>query len=495
MGNKPNFLIILSDEHRKDCIGAYGNKDIKTPHLDSIAADGIVYENCYCTLPVCTPSRYSFLTGLYVHQHMGWSNHSTLPPALSKFPSELKKIGYKTKAVGKMHYTPTYQDVGFDEMELAEQVGPGRLDDDYHRYLRAKGLINATDLIDQVSKYRAKAPESYRENFGTSPTSLDEEDYCTSWIGRKAIESLEKWSDKEPNLLMVGFINPHHPFDVPEPWASMYDPNEIEILSGWTEQVSNLDYESSKGHFPHKDLTEDLMRRITAKYYGSISMLDAQIGKMLKVLKQKDMYDDTIIIYISDHGDYMGYHHMCFKSNFMYDAITNVPLIVKNTNSEDGGKHAKGLVSTIDVNGFILDSADIMIPQTLWKTVRVLDPDNTRDYVFAEEASTIGRNGYMVRSESRKLLYNKGRPSLFFNLDEDPHEKVNLFEVPEYQGEIQEMKEVLFDWLAFKSTPPLYLDEDAPIIDSKNAQKWNDGHREGMEKYLEEKMSDLGLYE
>src|SRR6056297_1648947 len=139
MGNKPNFLIILSDEHRKDCIGAYGNKDIKTPHLDSIAADGVVYENCFCTLPVCTPSRYSFLTGLYVHQHMGWSNHSSLPPKIPKFPAELKKAGYKTKAVGKMHFTPTYQDVGFEEMELAEQVGPGRLDDDYHRYLRAKG--------------------------------------------------------------------------------------------------------------------------------------------------------------------------------------------------------------------------------------------------------------------------------------------------------------------------------------------------------------------
>ena len=140
---KPNILIIMADQHRADCLGAYGNPDIQTPHIDSLATDGARYPNSFCPFPVCTPSRYSFLSGLYVGQHLGGSNHCTLPAGLPTFPRVLRENGYRTKAVGKMHFTPTYLDVGFEEMWLAEQNGPGRYDDDYHRWLMAEGLSDA----------------------------------------------------------------------------------------------------------------------------------------------------------------------------------------------------------------------------------------------------------------------------------------------------------------------------------------------------------------
>lgn len=126
MGDQPNILIVQADQHRMDCIGAYGNDEIQTPHLDALAGDGVRYDNSFCPFPVCTPSRYSFLAGLYVRQHLGGSNHCTLPQGLPTFPKVLKGAGYRTKAVGKMHFTPTYADVGFEEMLLAEQNGPGR---------------------------------------------------------------------------------------------------------------------------------------------------------------------------------------------------------------------------------------------------------------------------------------------------------------------------------------------------------------------------------
>ena len=126
MGDSPNILIIQGDDHRFDCIGAYGNDDVKTPHLDALASDVVRYQESFCPLPVCTPSRYSFLTGLYVHQHLGWSNHCTIPSGLETFPKILRDAGYKTKPVGKMHFKPTYADVGFDELVLAEQAGPRR---------------------------------------------------------------------------------------------------------------------------------------------------------------------------------------------------------------------------------------------------------------------------------------------------------------------------------------------------------------------------------
>ncbi|MBF0244547.1 MAG: sulfatase-like hydrolase/transferase, partial [Planctomycetes bacterium] len=126
MKNKPNVVLIHADQHRSDCLGAYGNEEISTPNIDRLAADGLVFDNSFCPFPVCTPSRYSLLSGLYVHQHLGVSNLSTLPPGIVTFPQVFKEKGYRTTAVGKMHFTPTYLDVGFDNMLLAKQCGKGR---------------------------------------------------------------------------------------------------------------------------------------------------------------------------------------------------------------------------------------------------------------------------------------------------------------------------------------------------------------------------------
>ena len=124
---KINVLIIHADQHRMECLGAYGNTDIRTPNIDVLAAEGVRYENSFCPYPVCTPSRYSLLCGQYVHQHRGWDNHCTLAPEIPTFPKLLRDAGYKTQAIGKMHFTPTYLDVGFDKMTLSEQDGPGPL--------------------------------------------------------------------------------------------------------------------------------------------------------------------------------------------------------------------------------------------------------------------------------------------------------------------------------------------------------------------------------
>jgi len=119
---------------------------VQTPHLDALARDGVRFPNAFCPFPVCTPSRYSLLTGLYVHQHGGWSNKCTLAPHLPTFARSLRAAGYRTRAIGKMHFTPTYLDAGFDALELCEQDGDGRLDDDYHRELREHDLADLLDI-------------------------------------------------------------------------------------------------------------------------------------------------------------------------------------------------------------------------------------------------------------------------------------------------------------------------------------------------------------
>ncbi|NQT87781.1 sulfatase-like hydrolase/transferase, partial [bacterium] len=116
---RPNILLVHGDQHRYDCLGAAGNPDVHTPHLDKLAAEGVRFDHSYCPYPVCTPSRYSLLSGLYTNEHRGWSNRCTLAPEIDTFPRILRKAGYRTAAVGKMHFTPTYLDVGFDRMFLA----------------------------------------------------------------------------------------------------------------------------------------------------------------------------------------------------------------------------------------------------------------------------------------------------------------------------------------------------------------------------------------
>src|SRR5271157_939675 len=232
--DQPNVLLIHADEHRADCLGAYGNTEVRTPNIDALAGDGVTFKNCFTTFPVCTPARYSLLTGLYAHQHLGWTNLSTLPHGLPTFPRILQENGYQTKCVGKMHFTPTYADVGFGEMVLAEQDGPGRYDDDYHRYLMQQGLIDKTDLLDQVYEFRRNAPPEYWANFGTEPTNLAENEHSTAWIGNQACEAIGQWEEGS-HMLMLGFIKPHHPFDAPTPWSEMYDPETLTLLPGWTE--------------------------------------------------------------------------------------------------------------------------------------------------------------------------------------------------------------------------------------------------------------------
>ncbi|HEX2949149.1 MAG TPA: sulfatase-like hydrolase/transferase [Armatimonadota bacterium] len=184
---RPNILIIHADQHRWDCLGCAGNADVRTPHIDALARDGIRYAEHFCPFPVCTPSRYSFLTGLSPHQHTGVSNHCTIPEDTDTFPKVLRQAGYRTQAVGKMHCTPTYLDVGFDTMVLAEQDGPGRYDDDYHRYLREQGLVDALDLWDQVAEYRQQAPREYQEAYATWPSNLGDDHYSTTRIGNRAV--------------------------------------------------------------------------------------------------------------------------------------------------------------------------------------------------------------------------------------------------------------------------------------------------------------------
>ncbi|MFW6308379.1 MAG: sulfatase-like hydrolase/transferase [bacterium] len=485
-----NILIIHTDQHRYDCMGVL-NDDLETPNIDKLAQDGVLYENSFCSFPICTPSRYSFLSGLYAHEHLGANNHCTLPAGIDTFPEILKEKGYNTKAVGKMHFTPTYLDVGFEEMELAEQNGPGRFDDDYHSYLKENDLIDKIDLMDQVQEYREQAPDEYWESFGALESNLSEEHHSTTWIGDRAVAAVKEWEGNK-NLLMAGFIKPHHPFDPPHPWSDMYDPDQLSLVEGWTEKCNPQDLEMG-GYFSYDELDEQATRKAMAMYYGSISHIDYQVGRIIDILKQKGMYEETMIVFTSDHGDYLGFHHLLLKGNYMYDPVVKVPLIIKYPQQKQENTISDSLVNNIDLAPTILEEVGYE-RGTDMKGINIKENNGERKFIFAE---TPRAEQYMIRSEQYKLILCKTEEkSQFFDLNKDPYELNNLYHDKEYKEKVEEFKKSLTEWILFeKSSLKInHLNEDGPIISGGNVSSGDKKEREEMKSYFRQKgeMKNIG---
>ncbi|MFP4501660.1 MAG: sulfatase [Candidatus Hydrogenedentota bacterium] len=481
---QPNVLVIHTDQQRYDALGACGNPDLKTPHIDALARDGVNYTNSFCPYPVCTPSRYSLLSSRYVHEHGCWNNHCTLEPGTPTFASVLRDAGYRTTAVGKMHFTPTYLDVGFDRMVLAEQNGPGRWDDDYHRMLRAEGLVDRNDLEDQLLQYRNKARDAYWETFGALPSNLPEEYHSTHWTGDRAMDELRDWAGGG-NLLMVGFIKPHHPFDPPANWADRYDPDKLTILPGWTAEPPAHDLALSKGYFPHTDLTEKALRRVMAYYYATISQIDEQVGRMVARLKAQGLYDNTLIIVTSDHGEYLGFHHMLLKGNHMYDPLAKVPLIVKYPGSSRAGTATNALINNVDVAPTIIETAGCTVPEAMRGQALLRDTPG-RSHVFSESH---GGTRVLVRTETHKLLLGPKRGEAFlYDLADDPNELDNRYDNPDYAAVQASLHEHLGQWHTPKRLPNAPLDENAPVIDQPNVRGPGHDHREDIGLYYRDQM-------
>ncbi|MHC1695087.1 MAG: sulfatase [Eubacteriales bacterium] len=479
-----NILLIHADQHRGDCLGILGNRDIKTPEIDRLAGDGTVYENCFCPYPVCTPSRYSALTGLYPHQHGAFTNHCTLNTNIPTYPRALKNAGYRTAAVGKMHFAPTYLDVGFERMCLAEQDGPGRMEDDYHIWLKHQGLLDSYDIMDQRSEYRKYTDGEYWSSFGTAPCHLPEGAHSTDWIGKQALVELRNWKSNESNLLMVGFIKPHHPFDAPKEWFDLYNPDSLTILSGYTDSIPEWDKAKAAGYFHNGELSENTLKRVMQGYYASISHIDIYVGQMSRLLKEKGLYDDTMIIYTSDHGDYMGYHHMLLKGNYMYDPLARVPLVVKypmSTPQYKPGTRSQELISGCDLAVSILKTAGVQsgsIPGTpFWQA--------GREVVFSEAVMGDGWN-YMARTQTAKLMISRSDMK-YYDLISDPCELRDVSDNSQYSGEIERLREAINHFILFDSPVALQL---TPYATEVRTSEQRSRDPQVMSKYFEKSFKE-----
>ena len=463
---QPNILVLHCDQLRWDCLGFNGNKDIRTPNLDKLAADSVNYCNQFTVYPICTPSRYSLWSGMYVHQHGAWDNTSTLPQGYPTFPGVLRDNGYRTVAIGKMHMNPTYQDIGFSEMKLAEQNGIGRFEDDYHKWLMEQGKIDRFDLHHQSGIFHMDDVTHLNDMCQCSESDLPLEFYSTEWITRNAEEELSHWEDGKPAMLMVGYISPHHPFDPPAPYSKMYDPYKIHLLPGYTEEPFAVDNATNGTAMDYNALTESDIRHITAAYYAMISEIDDCVGRLISILKEKNLYDNTMIVFTSDHGEYMGFHHMMLKCNHLYDPLARIPLLVKYPCNENAGQKDYAMTENIDVAPTVLDVCGLMTPASMQG--KSLLTSNKRQFVISEGQYGTEENsciGYMIRTERFKMIVRGSMEnSMLFDLEKDPFELDNCANNPKYQQERQKLQNMLSNFIVFDSLGSVHRDRNAPQL-------------------------------
>jgi arylsulfatase len=351
--SKPNILLLMDDQHRADCLGIVGNKAIRTPNLDRIGREGAVFRHAYSSVPSCIAARAGLLTGLSPWHHglLGYSKSAA--HYSNEMPGLLREAGYYTTGIGKMHWSPQRTLHGFHRTILDESGRKESPDfvSDYHKWFHEQ----APDLDPDATGLGWN-------DYDAKPYALPERLHPTRWIGDRAVEFLNEYERTEPFFLKVSFERPHSPYDPPKRFFDMYKDVDLPpaAVGDWAERNAcrgqKLPSDTWRG-----DLGAEQVRRSRQGYYGSISFVDEQVGRILEVLERRGQLENTLILFVSDHGDMTGDHYLWRKS-YAYEASAGVPMMVRwgsNFMSEKRGKFVDEVVELRDILPTFLDAAGV----------------------------------------------------------------------------------------------------------------------------------------
>jgi choline-sulfatase len=449
----------MTDQQRPDSLGCYGSEIALTPNLDALAEQGIAFDNCYVQNPLCCPSRYSILTGRYPHSHRVRANWYQVRDGETSFAHQLNRRGYNTAAIGKMHFTPWYDNFGFDGRIIAESKFHTKCPDDYERFLNAHGT-SRTELYDLDS-------ERYRRNCSAVKSRVPQEQHIDSFVGMSVCEYLRRSS--EPFCVFASFLSPHNPYDPPEPYDELFENVEFPPRNMGEGEVHRkpsdaYDYINKRlnGEKANEawdsttdQLTDEQVRKMKAHYYATNTLVDDWVGRIIEVLQSEGIYEDTIIIYSSDHGDLLGDHGLVFKQCF-YEQSVRVPLIIHAPHMFDP-RRVDNLVESIDLFDTICDLGGARRGEGSQGKSLLPLLKGAENYAHREAAFSENYFGRMVRYRDYKMVYYPGKPyGEIYNLAEDPQEQDNLWDALEGSAIKRELKDLLLEW-AFASEDDLPL--------------------------------------
>ncbi|MEF2246730.1 sulfatase-like hydrolase/transferase [Paenibacillus sp. IITD108] len=434
---KPNILLFVTDQQHASTISEHG--PCRMPNLNRLMIDGVKFDHAYTPTPMCTPARSSLVTGLYPHQHKLIYNHSDESnysiQGIETIGSALAAEGYRTAYAGKWHIgnTPPMEN-GFRE-ELTIDASPQETVE----------LRDVVSILDRGGQEVIAAAANY-----------DASDSYVFRVTRSVNKWLSQLSSEEPFLLMVSCIEPHVPWIVPEPYASMYDPA---ILPEWDSYRDNFDHKpmTYTKHYTKENfcrLQDDWpsMSRALAKYYGLVSMIDDAFGTILTTLENQDLMDNTIILFTSDHGELLGKHALIGKNELALDDIIRVPLVVYGKGRfSPGARHH--FISLCDVFNTVMELAGAQLREHLDSRsfISILNnepaAESMREEVVIQHHGTLFPNMIRaIRTSQYKYVFRAHELDELYDLELDPSERVNRIHDPAYVSVIQMMRIRLLEW-------------------------------------------------
>ena len=449
--SQPNLLYIMTDQQRWDAMGCSGGW-LETPNLDRIASEGVRFANCVTTSPICEPARRSLATGLYPHNTGVWNNVATTMPGDSPtWMKALRDSGYRTSLFGKTHLHPHSGDLR-DRDDLMHAYGLDDVNEIGGPRASAEVGSHMTDVWRDAG-YLEAYREDYRERFANKPyvvrpSILPLALYADVWVGQRACEYLRAYERDQPWCCWVSFGGPHEPWDTPAPWANKYNFEDMPapIPRPGAEQPRpegvldrNL---ASPGLTPAFE--EGEAQRMRADYAGNISLIDDQIGQILKTLEARGELDNTVLIFSSDHGEMNGDWGLIYKMNFLNGAV-RIPLLVRTPKTIDSpiaGTVHSSPAEWIDIGPTFTDAAGIELPHYQFgrSLLPALDGSDHRDMAVSEFAGEA-----MIMSDRWKMAVNRaGESYLLFDLVDDPTEVHNLAALPEMKGIEDDLRLQLF---------------------------------------------------
>jgi arylsulfatase A-like enzyme len=471
MSRSLNIVHFFTDQHRFDMLGCYGNKIVRTPHIDALAAEGVMFNHAYTPSAICGPARASLFTGLFPISHgiRANSEHGNTGAGPLNIRSDVTNYSQYLKAYdyyhfGKWHVEETRlpSDYGAKGHDFGGYGFPGS--GLYENFIFDQGPTGNNPYQKWLQEKGFKVPKVTESYFGENPNLKIQELYARLdgaaeasipfFLVDEAVDSLKNRKNQDqPFFMSINFWGPHTPCVLPEPYYSMYDPKKIPMDPAFEKAL--------KGKPSHYTLISKMWgvynlewaewQKIIARYYGYITMIDDAIGDYVKCLKEEGIYDNTLIIFSADHGDAMGAHKLIEKGEFMLDATYRIPMIAKHPYLKKQGVTCDEFVYLHDLcPTFIEITADIA-QDTKGQSQSILNLmqgeqklSNEREYVYGEFTQHFTPFPQrMIRTKTHKLVFNAGTDGELYDMINDPFELQNEIDNLSFQSTKRELLQKL----------------------------------------------------
>jgi len=464
----PNILVFITDQHRADHLGCYGNPDVQTPVLDALARRGVRCTNAFVANPVCMPNRATLFTGQYPSAHGVRENGIPLDRHARVLPAVLRDAGYATAAFGKLHLAPyewthacgdaaghncesmeywqTHNGVptpyyGFEHLALV--CGHGNYTYGHYKYELEQRCPGLHAQLGTPLHPPTGAPESWQ-------SAMPAAQHYNTWIADQTIAWLRHHENTAPFFAWCSFPDPHHPYCPPKPYCDQYDPARIAFAparrAGEFDDLPDYMRACHEGRQKCSGLARDLRtvsdahyREMLAHTYGMISMVDAHIGRVLDTVAQHGVAGNTIVVFLSDHGDMMGDHWLNQKGPFLFNGLVRVPTIFCLPGGATAGSISDAMLSAVDLAPTLLDLAGVPGPDAIqgmsFAPVLRGQQEQTRGAVLIEfDEQYLANRFRQMRTTDWAITANaRGDDGLLFDLRHDPDELHNLWHRAEHR--------------------------------------------------------------